>query len=61
MADCLGNAVPVGAAVAELVVQVEEAGELLGARFAYVAAVGASLLVCEEAYGQRSAQGKCVS
>jgi hypothetical protein len=44
-----------------LVVQVEEAGELLGARFAYVAAVGASLLVCEEAYGQRSAHGKYVS
>jgi hypothetical protein len=44
-----------------LVVYVEEAGELLGARFAYLAAVGASLLVCKEAYGQRSAHEKCVS
>jgi hypothetical protein len=43
-----------------LVVQLEEVGELLGARFAYLAAVGASLLVCEEAYGQRSAHEKYV-
>ena len=44
-----------------LVVYGDEAGELLEARSAYVAAVVASLLVCKEAYGQRSAHGKCVS